>query len=105
MQQAELEKMHIDIEKLMAETRKLNVEAGCYPLAIATGLITVVATITMLLMSLAYWTLWINSALRLRYFYGAKFVDQDDITPITSSIFFISGYVWAKRLVWQWFSI
>lgn len=37
MQQAELEKMHIDIEKLMAETRKLNVEAGmtretfCYP--------------------------------------------------------------------------
>ena len=111
MQQAELEKMHIDIEKLMAETRKLNVEAGmiretfCYSLAIATGLITVVATITTLLMSLAYWTLWINSALRLRYFYGAKFVDHDDITPITSSIFFISGYVWAKRLVWQWFSI
>ncbi|WP_339535645.1 hypothetical protein [Pseudomonas hunanensis] len=54
--EADLEKTHIEIVKLMAETRKLNAEAGkmtretfWYPVAIATGLITAVATITTLL--------------------------------------------------------
>ncbi|MDN4515451.1 hypothetical protein QYE47_23295 [Pseudomonas sp. 2,4-D] len=54
--EADLEKTHIEIVKLMAETRKLNAEAGkmtretfWYPVAISTGLITAVATITTLL--------------------------------------------------------
>lgn len=56
MTNAELEKVHVEIAKLMAETKKLNAEAGkmtretfWYPVAVATGLITAVATITALL--------------------------------------------------------
>lgn len=55
MQQAELEKIHVEIVKLMAETRKYNAEAGkmtretfWYPLAMATGLVGTVATVTAL---------------------------------------------------------
>jgi hypothetical protein len=53
MEQAELEKVHVEIVKLMAEQRKLNAEAGkmtretfWYPVAVATGLIGTVATVT-----------------------------------------------------------
>ncbi|MBJ9975538.1 hypothetical protein IAE35_07025 [Pseudomonas sp. S75] len=56
MPQAEAEKLHVEIAKLMAETRKLNAEAGkfsretfWYPVAIATGLIGTVATVTTLI--------------------------------------------------------
>jgi len=59
MEQAELEKIHVEIVKLMAEQRKLNAEAGkmtreafWYPVAVATGLIGTVATITALLIKL-----------------------------------------------------
>lgn len=53
MTTAEMEKIHVEIAKLMAETRKLNAEAGkmtretfWYPVAVATGLIAAVSTIT-----------------------------------------------------------
>jgi hypothetical protein len=53
MTRAELEKIHVEIAKLMAETRKLNAEAGkmtretfWYPVAIASGMIGAVVTIT-----------------------------------------------------------
>jgi hypothetical protein len=56
MNGAELEKVHVEIAKLMAETKKLNAEAGkmtretfWYPVAVATGLIGTVATVTTLL--------------------------------------------------------
>jgi hypothetical protein len=56
MKQAELEKIHVEIVKLMAEQRKLNAEAGkmtratfWYPVAVATGLIGTVATVTAVL--------------------------------------------------------
>jgi hypothetical protein len=56
MKQAELEKVHVEIVKLIAEQRKLNAEAGkmtgetfWYPVAVATGLIGTVATITAVL--------------------------------------------------------
>jgi hypothetical protein len=56
MSGAELEKVHVEIAKLMAETTKLNAEAGkmtretfWYPVAVATGLIGTVATVTTLL--------------------------------------------------------
>ncbi len=56
MRQAELEKIHVEIVKLMAEQRKLNAEAGkmtrktfWYPVAVATGLIGAVATVTTVL--------------------------------------------------------
>lgn len=56
MSGAELEKVHVEIAKLMAETKKLNAEAGkmtretfWYPVAVATGLIGTVATVTTLL--------------------------------------------------------
>ncbi len=59
MKQAELEKVHVEIVKLMAEQRKLNAEAGkmtretfWYPVAVATGLIGTVATITTVLIKL-----------------------------------------------------
>lgn len=59
MKQAELEKIHVEIVKLMAEQRKLNAEAGkmtreifWYPVAVATGLIGTVATITAVLIKL-----------------------------------------------------
>ncbi|WP_160107656.1 hypothetical protein [Pseudomonas izuensis] len=66
MQQAELEKVHVEIvklmaeqRKLMAEQRKLNAEAGkmtretfWYPVAVSTGLIGTVATITAVLVKL-----------------------------------------------------
>nr|WP_234465075.1 hypothetical protein [Pseudomonas sp. S44] len=55
MPQAEAEKIHVEIAKLMAETRELNAEAGkltretfWYPIGIATGLVTAVAGITAL---------------------------------------------------------
>lgn len=55
---ADLEKTHAEIVKLIAETRKLNAEAGkmsretfWYPVAIATALITAVATITALVIN------------------------------------------------------
>ena len=60
MPQAEAEKLHVEIAKLMAETRKLNAEAGkltretfWYPVAISTGLIGTVATVTTLLIKFA----------------------------------------------------
>ncbi|WP_411387492.1 hypothetical protein [Pseudomonas sp. MPB03] len=56
MSGAELEEVHVEIAKLMAETKKLNTEAGkmtretfWYPVAIATGMIGTVATVTTLL--------------------------------------------------------
>lgn len=56
MSGAELENVHVEIAKLMAETKKLNAEAGkmtretfWYPVAVATGLIGTVATVTTLL--------------------------------------------------------
>lgn len=56
MKQAELEKIHVEIVKLMSEQRKLNAEAGkmtretfWYPVAVATGLIGTVATVTAVL--------------------------------------------------------
>lgn len=56
MEQAELEKVHVEIVKLMAEQRKLNAEAEkmtretfWYPVAVATGLIGSVATVTAVL--------------------------------------------------------
>nr|WP_314638386.1 hypothetical protein [uncultured Pseudomonas sp.] len=59
MKQAELEKLHVEIVKLMAEQRKLNAEAGkmtretfWYPVAVTTGLIGTVATITTVLIKL-----------------------------------------------------
>jgi hypothetical protein len=59
MKQAELEKVHVEIVKLMAEQRKLNAEAGkmtretfWYPVAVATGLIGTVAIITTVLIKL-----------------------------------------------------
>jgi hypothetical protein len=59
LQQAELEKVHVEIVKLMAEQRKLNAEAGnmtretfWYPVAVATGLIGTVAAVTVVLIKL-----------------------------------------------------
>lgn len=59
MEQAELEKIHVEIVKLIAEQRKLNAEAGkmtretfWYPVAVATGLIGAVATVTAVLVKL-----------------------------------------------------
>ncbi|MNF68967.1 hypothetical protein D3C84_508380 [compost metagenome] len=59
MKQAELEKVHMEIVKRMAEQIKLNAEAGkmtCetfwYPVAVATGLIGTVATVTAVLVKL-----------------------------------------------------
>jgi ClpP class serine protease len=59
MKQAELEKVHVEIVKLLSEQRKLNAEAGkmtretfWYPVAVATGLIGTVATITTVLIKL-----------------------------------------------------
>jgi hypothetical protein len=59
MKQAELEKVHVKIVQLMAEQRKLNAEAGkmtretfWYPVAVATGLIGTVATVTAVLVKL-----------------------------------------------------
>ena len=59
MKQAELETVHVEIVKLIAEQRKLNVEAGkmtreifWYPVAVAIGLIGTVATVTAVLIKL-----------------------------------------------------
>ncbi|EIZ9234873.1 hypothetical protein ACKTG8_002226 [Cronobacter sakazakii] len=52
MTTAELEKIHAEIAKLMAETAKINRETMWYPVAVATGLIGAVATITTLLIKL-----------------------------------------------------
>ena len=59
MEQAALEKIHVEIVKLMAEQRKLNAEAGkmtretfWYLVAVATGLIGIVATVTTVLIKL-----------------------------------------------------
>lgn len=49
MTTAELEKIHAEIAKLMAETNKLNREAHWYPIVVASGLIGAVATITTVL--------------------------------------------------------
>lgn len=49
MTTAELEKIHAEIAKLMAETAKINRETIWYPVAVATGLIGAVATVTTLL--------------------------------------------------------
>ncbi len=46
MTTAELEKIHAEIAKLMAETAKINRETMWYPVAVATGLIGAVATVT-----------------------------------------------------------
>ncbi|ELY6290612.1 hypothetical protein SNQ63_001385 [Cronobacter sakazakii] len=52
MTTAELEKIHAEIAKLIAETAKINRETMWYPVAVATGLIGAVATITTLLIKL-----------------------------------------------------
>jgi len=59
MQQSELEKVHVEIAKLIAEQRKLNAEAGkmtretfWYPVGIALGFIGTVSTVTAVLMKL-----------------------------------------------------
>ena len=46
MTTAELEKIHAEIAKLMTETAKINRETMWYPVAVATGLIGAVATVT-----------------------------------------------------------
>ncbi|MEN4527374.1 hypothetical protein RM160_21995 (plasmid) [Pantoea agglomerans] len=50
-------RINMDIAKLMAETQKLNAEAGklnretfWYPVAVSTGMIGAVATVTVLIM-------------------------------------------------------
>ncbi|WP_241689637.1 hypothetical protein [Pantoea agglomerans] len=50
-------RINVDIAKLMAETQKLNAEAGklnretfWYPVAVSTGMIGAVATVTVLVM-------------------------------------------------------
>ncbi len=67
MKQAELEKVHVEIIKLLAEQRKLNAEASklnaeagkmtretfWYPVAIALGMIGTVATVTAVLIKLS----------------------------------------------------
>lgn len=59
MKQAELEKIHVEIVKLIAEQRKLNAEAGkmtretfWYPIAIGIALMGTTATVTALLIRL-----------------------------------------------------
>lgn len=52
MTTAELEKIHAEIAKLMAETTKLNRESAWYPIVVASGLIGAVATITTVLLKL-----------------------------------------------------
>ncbi|MNF16287.1 hypothetical protein D3C80_2192430 [compost metagenome] len=59
MKQAELEKVHMEIVKRMAEQIKLNAGTGkmtCetfwYPVAVATGLIGTVAAVTAVLVKL-----------------------------------------------------
>ncbi|MGL9735852.1 MAG: hypothetical protein ACR5LF_10275 [Symbiopectobacterium sp.] len=52
MTTAELEKIHAEIAKLMAETAKINRETIWYPVAVATGLIGAVATVTALIIKL-----------------------------------------------------
>jgi len=59
MQQSELEKVHVEIAKLIAEQRKLNAEAGkmtretfWYPVGIALGFIGAVSSLTVMLMKL-----------------------------------------------------
>lgn len=52
MTTAELEKIHAEIAKLMAETAKINRETMWYPVAVATGLIGAVATVTALIIKL-----------------------------------------------------
>ncbi|MDR9750511.1 hypothetical protein RG836_03565 [Pseudomonas sp. SZMC_28357] len=59
MQQSELEKVHVEIAKLIAEQRKLNAETGkmtretfWYPVGIALGFIGTVSTVTAVLMKL-----------------------------------------------------
>ncbi|MGL9750802.1 MAG: hypothetical protein ACR5LC_04785 [Symbiopectobacterium sp.] len=48
----ELEKIHAEIAKLMAKTAKINRETMWYPVAVATGLIGAVATVTTLIIKL-----------------------------------------------------
>ncbi|WP_157975329.1 hypothetical protein [Photorhabdus sp. CRCIA-P01] len=50
MTTAELEKIHAEIAKLIAETTKINRESMWYPIVVASGLIGAVATITTLLL-------------------------------------------------------
>lgn len=52
MTTAELEKIHAEIAKLMAETTKINRETMWYPIVVATGLIGAVATITTVLLKM-----------------------------------------------------
>lgn len=48
MTEVQIEKIHAEIAKLMAETAKINKESFWYPVFISTGLIGAVATITAL---------------------------------------------------------
>lgn len=57
--QAEAEEIHLEIIKLMNDTKKLNIEAGkitseifWYPMAIALGLIGSVSTVTTVMIKL-----------------------------------------------------
>lgn len=59
LKQGEIEEIHVEITKLIADTKKLNVESNnmsreifWYPVAVATGLIGVVATVTTLIVKL-----------------------------------------------------
>jgi hypothetical protein len=59
MSNTELEKIRIETIKLLAETQKLNAEAGkmtretfWYPLAVSSGLVAAIATITALVIKL-----------------------------------------------------
>ncbi|EJX5937184.1 hypothetical protein OEC89_002783 [Salmonella enterica] len=52
MTTAELEKIHAEIAKLMAETATINRETMWYPIVVATGLIGAVATITTMLLKM-----------------------------------------------------
>lgn len=52
MTTAELEEIHAEIAKLMAETSKINRETMWYPIVVASGLIGAVATITTVLLKM-----------------------------------------------------
>ena len=48
MTQAELEKIHAEISKLMAETAKINQEGFWYPMVVSGGLVMGIITLTKL---------------------------------------------------------
>ncbi|ENH0809548.1 hypothetical protein ABVZ06_004470 [Escherichia coli] len=52
MTTAEIEKIHTEITRLMAQTSEISRETMWYPVLVATGLIGAVATVTTILINL-----------------------------------------------------